>query len=93
LSDLTLMNTRVVLLMGLWAGLVIGAIQLFAGDLAYVAGAFVVFGAGVLAARAAIVARARWQRLRTWPRPGDVDDFPAGPRRVLLLETGLANPE
>jgi hypothetical protein len=93
LSDLNPMNTRVMLLMGLWAALVVGAIQLFDGDLAHVAGAFVLFGVGILVARGAIVARARWERLRSWRRPGEVDEYPAGPRRVLLVETGLAGPE
>ena len=93
LSDLKLMNTWAVLMIGLWAAFVVGAVQLFDGDIAHVAVVFALFGAGILGARAAIVARARWQRLRSWRRPGDVDEFPAGPRRVLLLETGLAGPE
>jgi len=87
------MNTRAVLMIGLWAAFVVGAVQLFDGDVAHVAFAFALFGVGILGGRAAIGARARWQRLRSWRRPGDVDEFPAGPRRVLLLETGLAGPE
>ena len=47
--------------------------------------------AGVVGARVAVLARARLRRLPVWPRPGEVE-LPAGPRRVLLLDTGLAGP-
>jgi len=80
-------------MVGLWAAFVVGAVQLFDGDIAHVAFAVAAFGVGILGARAAIRARARWQRRRSWRRPGAVDEFPAGPRRVLLLETGLSGPE
>lgn len=50
-------------------------------------------GMTVLAGRVVVAARARWHRLRSWPRPGETELFPAGPRRVLLAETGLAGPE
>jgi hypothetical protein len=87
------MNTRAVILVGLWAAMVVGAVQLFDGNVVHAAAALVLFGAGIFGARAVTVARARWRRLREWPRPGEAEPFPAGPRRVLLLETGLAGPE
>ena len=80
-------------MIGLWAALVVGAVQLFDGNVTRAAGALVVFGAGIVAARAAVVGRTRWTRLRSWPRPGEVEEFPSGPRRVLLVETGLIGPE
>jgi hypothetical protein len=87
------MNTRAALMIGLWAALVVGTVQLFDGNIVHAAGAFVVFGIGIVAARGAVMSRARWVRLRSWPRPGEVEEFPAGPRRVLLAETGLTGPE
>jgi hypothetical protein len=86
------MNTRAALQIGLWASLVVGAVTLFDGSAVRSAGALVVFGAGVLGAKAFGAARLRWLRVRSWPRPGESELFPAGPRRVPLVETGLAGP-
>jgi hypothetical protein len=87
------MSARTALVIGLWASLVVGAVQLFDGNIVHAAYALAVFGGGLLVTRAVVVAQIRWRRLRSWPRPGDGDEFPAGPRRVLLTEAGFARPE
>jgi len=45
----------------------------------------------VLASQLVSMARPRMRRLRSLPRPGEVE-LPSGPRRVLLVDTGLAGP-
>ena len=91
------MKTRFVLGILLWASIVVGAMQLF-GDLDDPIGAAAplviggVVGTGVLLiVRAGSQRVRRRRRLRSWIPTESV--FPPGPRRVLLLETGLAGPE
>jgi hypothetical protein len=49
-------------------------------------------GAGVLVSSLSLASRFVRRRLRPGHR-SDEPPFPAGPRRVLLVETGLAAPE
>lgn len=82
---------RTLLGVGAWVSTLAGVAMLTRGWLAPVllSVAIVVF---IAVARAVAFARARVERLRSWPRPGEIE-YPAGPRRVPLLETGLAGPE
>jgi len=86
------MRARSLLTVGLWASQIVGVMALVNGHAVGAATALLVFGFGVYGTRAFFVARNRWRRLRWWPRPGDPELFPAGPRRVLLIETGIVLP-
>jgi len=86
------MSARFALAIALWASLVIGVVQLFA-HAAVPTGAAIGVGAGVLGVQAFGVARSRRLRSRTWRRPGDEPEMASGPRRVLLVETGLTFPK
>ena len=81
-------------MIGLWAAIVVGAVQLYDGNIAHAAAALVRVRCGHRRRHVPrSVGRARWSRLRSWPRPGEAEEYPAGPRRVLLVDTGLAGPE
>jgi len=82
---------RTVLGVGAWASTLAGVAMLTGGWLTPVLLAVAV-AVAIATARGVVFARARMERLRSWPRPGEVE-YPAGPRRVPLLETGLAGPE
>lgn len=86
------MSARFLLGIALWASLIVGAVQLFDAAAAPT-GIAVGIGAGVLGVQAFGVARARWLRLRLWHRPGAEPEAAPGPRRVLLVETGLSSPK
>ena len=87
------MKTRFVLGILLWTSIVVGALRLF-GDLndpIGVAAPLVVggvVGTGVLLAARGIGARVRRRRVRS--RAPIESELPAGPRRVLLFEAGMA---
>ncbi len=83
------MKLRALFVMALWASIAGGAVQLLDGRLPHVLAAVAVVVIALLLARAVVAGRRRWRRLRSWRRPGEADLFPAGPRRVLLAETGL----
>ena len=91
-SDMSRMRARSLLTVGLWASQILGVVALVNGHAVGAALALVVFGLGLHGTRAVFLARDRWRRLRSWPRPGDPELFPAGPRRVLLIETGIVLP-
>ena len=84
------MRLRTLFVMVFWASIAGGAAQLVDGRITHTAIAVVAAEAGLLIARAVVAARVRWRRLRSWPRPGETDPLPAGPRRVLLADTALA---
>jgi hypothetical protein len=77
------MKTRVLIVISVWVSTVVGAARLFGAIGARAAAAM-----GVLAVSVSLAARLR-RRFRRWDRPGE-SDFPPGPRRVLLAETGLS---
>jgi hypothetical protein len=81
------MRARVVLGISVWASMLIGAVRLFGDGAAPAA-----VGAGVLVSSLSLASRFLRRRLRPEHR-SDEPQFPAGPRRVLLVETGLARPE
>jgi hypothetical protein len=81
------MRARVVLMISMWALMAVGAVRLF-GDVAVPTSV----GTGVLAVALLIAWRSRRRRRPSWRRNAE-PAFPTGPRRVLLLETGLARPE
>jgi hypothetical protein len=89
------MKTRFMLGTLLWASIVVGALRLF-GDLndpIGVAAPLVVgglTGTGVLVAIRAIRSGFRRRRPQSWV-PVE-PELPAGPRRVLLAEVGMAGP-
>ena len=85
------MRARVVTVIALWASTAFGAVQLFQHG-AVAAGAAVGVVAAVLGIQALRGARLQWRRVRSWPSPTEVE-IAAGPRRVLLAETGLVGPE
>jgi hypothetical protein len=80
------MKTRVVLVIALWAALAVGAVTVFEAA-AVPVGVLTVLAGLVLAVRA-IVRRSR-RREPVWTGAGE-SDYPPGPRRVLLADTGLA---
>ncbi len=84
------MRLRTLFVMVFSASIVGGAVHLVDGRVTHTAMAIAAAGVVILAARAVVAARVRWRRLRSWPRPGEPELFPAGPRRVLLADTGLA---
>ncbi len=88
------MRVRIVFAVAVWASIVVGAVQLFdrAPASTGIASAAAV-GAATCAAWLTWAVRTRLRRLHSWPRPGEVELYPPGPRRVLLIETGLAGPE
>ncbi len=69
-----------------------GVVQLFDGRIAHTGVAAVGAVAVLLTVRGVVAVRKRWRRVRSWRRPGEADAFRPGPRRVLLVETGLAAP-
>jgi hypothetical protein len=69
--------------------IVVGALRLF-GDPIGVSAPLVVGGPGVLMLVCGIASRARRRRFRS--RVRIESDLPTGPRRVLLVETGMAGP-
>jgi hypothetical protein len=89
------MKTRLVLGIVVWSAIVVGALRLFgdANDPIGVAAPLVVggvVGTGVLLVTRAVATRARRRRLRS---PEQVESvLPAGPRRVLLADVGMAGP-
>jgi hypothetical protein len=91
------MKTRFVLGILLWASTVVGALRLF-GDLndpIGVAAPLVVggvTGTGVLLAIRAIRSAARRRRRRRTDWVPVESELPPGPRRVLLVEAGMAGP-
>jgi hypothetical protein len=86
------MRMRMMLGVGVWVSAAVGLVML-SGRVVAPVGATVLLGAAVIGGgRGLRTAQARLERLRSWPRPGEVE-YPAGPRRVPLLETGLAGPE
>ena len=92
MSDMNRMRARSLLVVGLWASQVVGVVELVNGHAVRAALALIVFGMALHGARAFFMARDRWRRLRSWPRPGETELFATGPRRVLLVETGLVIP-
>jgi hypothetical protein len=82
------MLTRLLLLVSVWVPATFGAARLF-GRVGLRAGVAV----GVLAlCFLAWSSLRRRRRLRVWNTSGG-SDFPPGPRRVLLAETGLSRPQ
>ena len=81
------MRARALLGMLVWASMVVGAVRLL-GHAPQLGGG----GVAVFVVASAVSAVRRRRRLRVWSRSG-VPVFPPGPRRVLLLETGLAGPD
>ncbi len=86
------MRLRTLFVIALWASLAAGATQLLDGRVAHAGIAAGAVVTAVLFARAVIAVRMRWRRVRSWRRPGEAELLPAGPRRVLLVDTGLAGP-
>jgi hypothetical protein len=87
------MRLRALFVIALWTALIAGAVHLVDGQSAHSQMTIAIVGGGMLAARALVVVRVRWRRVRSWPRPGEPDVYPPGPRRVLLTQTGLAGPQ
>jgi hypothetical protein len=85
------MKLRALFLMVLWASIAGGAVQLLDGRVSHVVAAVAAVVVGLLIARAVVAVRLRLRRVRSWPKPGETELFPAGPRRVLLADTGLAD--
>jgi hypothetical protein len=81
------MRARVVLVISVWSSMMIGAVRLFGDGAAPAA-----VGAGVLVSSLSLASRFLRRRFRPGHR-SDEPTFPAGPRRVLLVETGLAGPK
>jgi hypothetical protein len=81
------MRARVVLVISVWSSMLIGAVRLFGDGAAPAA-----VGAGLVVSSLSLAARFVRRRLQPGHR-SDERPFPAGPRRVLLVETGLAGPE
>jgi hypothetical protein len=81
------MRARLVLLISVWSSISIGAVRLFGDGAAPAA-----IGAGVVVSSLSLATRFLRRRLRPLHR-SDEPAFPAGPRRVLLVETGLAGPK
>jgi hypothetical protein len=84
------MRTRVVLVAGVWASIVVAAFALFGGAAAPLGLAVAAVGlvAGVASAR-------RHDRFRPWDssrRRRATPSYPPGPRRVPIAETGLVLP-
>lgn len=82
---------RTVLGVGAWVSTLTG-LAMLTGRVVVPVLVTIAVGAGIAVARAVAFVRGRLERLRSWPRPGDVE-HPVGPRRVPLLETGLAGPD
>ncbi len=81
------MKTRIVLMIAVWASLAVGAVTLFeaaAVPVAIVSG----LALSALAVQAVVGLRSR-RRAQPWSDARELQ-FPLGPRRVLLSETGLA---
>ncbi len=81
------MKTRFVIVIAVWAALAVGVVTLFEAAAVPLAGATVLAGAA-FAGRALLGKRSR-RRAQPWAVAGE-PQFPPGPRRVLLSETGLA---
>ena len=81
------MRARALLGLMVWASMVVGAVRLL-GHATQIGGG----GVAVFAVVSVVSAVRRRRRLRVWKRSG-MPLFPPGPRRVLLLETGLAGPD
>jgi hypothetical protein len=89
------MKTRFMFAALLWVSIVVGALRLFGdvNDPIGVAAPLVVggvVGTGVLLAARGIASRARRRRFLSSVRIES--DLPTGPRRVLVVETGMAGP-
>jgi len=89
------MKTRLVLGILLWTSIVVGALRLFgdANDPIGVAAPVVmggIVGTSLLLAARGVTARVRRRRIRS--REPIESELPAGPRRVLLFEAGMAGP-
>ena len=84
------MRLRTLFVMVFWASTAGGVAQLVDRRVTHVAVTAAAAVAGLLIVRAGVAAQVRLRRLRSWPRPGEPELFPAGPRRVLLADTGLA---
>jgi len=80
------MRMRAVFGILVWTSTVVGAVRLL-GHARVLGGA----GVGILIVVNLLSALARRRRLRVWNGSGE-PAFPPGPRRVLLIETGLAGP-
>ncbi len=85
------MKLRSVFFLALWTSIVGGAVQVLDGRVLHVVGAVAAVVVGLLLGRAVFAVRVRWRRVRSWPKPGETDVIPTGPRRVLLADTGLAD--
>jgi hypothetical protein len=86
------MRLRTLFVMVFSASTAGGIAQLVDGRVTHVAIAVAADLVGLLALRGLVAARARLRRIRSWPRPGEPEPYPAGPRRVLVADTGLARP-
>jgi hypothetical protein len=82
------LSTKLFVLL-LWASFAAGAMQLFDRRPAHAGLAAAIALGTLLSVRTAMLLRRRWRRLRSWRRPGEPEVFAAGPRRVLLADTGL----
>jgi hypothetical protein len=85
------MKLRALFLMALWVSIAGGSVQLLDGRVTHVVAGVATVVVGLLIAKAVVAVRLRWRRVRSWPKPGETELFPAGPRRVLLADTGLAD--
>ena len=81
------MRARVVIVISMWVSAVVGAARLSG----HTGGVSAIAFAGVPVVALVLATRDRRRRLRRWNAPRE-SAFPAGPRRVPLLETGLDRP-
>ena len=90
------MRLRSLFVIALWASLIAGAMQLLGHVIHDGLALWAVVGIGVVVVgalyRMALALRRRRRRARSWPGPARIELYPAGPRRVLLVETGMVGP-